>query len=146
MTSKQPVSESEKAIRKVVNAVTRNLKSLEIYKVEYKPVIRRYAELSYFYDVQMQEFLNSDQETTVQHTNKAGATNEVKSPALATLERLRTDMLALENVLGLNPSAYARIKKTIATTKEIDKKVKELSKFEKVMAMMNEENARKVQS
>lgn len=46
-------------------------------------------------------------------------------------------MLTLENVLGLNPAAYARITKAAATTKTLEKKAKEPSQFEKMMAQLN---------
>lgn len=47
--------------------------------------------------------------TVVSHTNKAGATNIVKHPALAVIEKMDDQILAYSRELGLTPAGYKRL-------------------------------------
>lgn len=107
------LSETEKEIRKIVNRTTKDMKELHIYKPQFKTTIRRYAELIHLYNIQLQQFYETGCAIVEDYTNKAGATNERKTPLFMSLEKLRADILSLENVLGLNPSSYHKLTKSV---------------------------------
>lgn len=121
------LTDNEKAIRKLMNKTKKSMKELDIYKPQFDTSIRRYAETLHIYNLQLDEFYQNGCKITEEYTNKAGATNERKTPLFLSLEKLRSDILALENVLGLNPQSFARLNK--------DKKdhTKEMSALEKVL-------------
>jgi len=107
------LTDTEKEIRKIVNRTTKDMKELLIYKPQFKTIIRRYSELIHLYNIQLNQFYDTDCQIVEEYTNKAGATNERKTPLFMSLEKLRADILSLENVLGLNPSSYHKLTKSV---------------------------------
>lgn len=124
------LTETEKSIRKIVKETIKYMTELEIYKPQFQPVIRRYSELRSIYDIQLNEFYESGNKVIEEYTNKAGATNNRKTPLALSLEKLRADILSLENVLGLNPITFHRLTKTSGNQVP---PIKEPSKLEKMM-------------
>lgn len=82
-----------------------NMKSLETYKVEFAPIVSRYAELVYQYNFLNREFENSNFEVQV----STGQSGVKKSPIIASLETLRKDLLTYEDRLLLNPKSFKDI-------------------------------------
>ena len=60
-------------------------------------------------DNAQQKFDATGGETIVKHTNKGGATNIVKNPALVVLMDCNTQALAYWRDLGLTPAGYKRL-------------------------------------
>lgn len=79
------------------------------YKPFYDPVIDILAALMERRDNAEEKFEQSGGQTIVKHTNKAGAVNIVKNPALAVVTDLERDALAYWRDLGLTPAGYKRL-------------------------------------
>ena len=57
-------------------------------------------------------------ETIVKHTNKGGATNIVKNPALAVLMECNAQALAFWRDLGLTPAGYKKLNADVIEKRE----------------------------
>lgn len=60
-------------------------------------------------DAAEEQYTEMGSNPIVKHTNKAGATNIVKNPALVLWNDLNTSALAYWRELGLTPSAYRKL-------------------------------------
>ena len=90
------------------------------YKPCFDSVIDTLAGIMEMRDDAMQRFKESGGETIVKHTNKSGATNTVKNPALVVVDDLNKTALAYWRDLGLTPAGLKRI--TEFNPKEGEKK------------------------
>lgn len=90
------------------------------YKPCFDSVIDTLAGIMEMRDDAMQRFKESGGETIVEHTNKSGATNTVKNPALVVVDDLNKTALAYWRDLGLTPAGLKRI--TEFNPKEGEKK------------------------
>lgn len=94
---------SVKTKKQFKSAVTREMKSLGVYKKEYNNLIDIYSGMLHQYHQFEIEFEESGYQITEEHTNKAGATNQRKVPLLTAMESLRKDIASYSDRLCLNP-------------------------------------------
>ncbi len=111
--------------RQIVN----HMKSLGVYKKEYKTTIDIFVDMVHQYEVFADEFEESGYKVQEEYTNKAGATNMRKTPIYAAMEKLRMDISTYSNMLGLNPKSLEKItaesgggSKLASVLSELDKK------------------------
>jgi len=82
-----------------------DMKALRVYKKQYDPLIKIYAELVTQYNRLTEEFADSGYEVST-GTGQGGSK---KHPRVATLEALRKDILAYSDRLCLNPKSLEAI-------------------------------------
>lgn len=83
----------------------RGMKALEVYKKQFEPIIKIYAQLHEQYDVYTQLL----EETGYQYCEET-QTGTKKHPLITTLESLRKDILAYASQLCLTPQGLRKIK------------------------------------
>lgn len=79
------------------------------YRNYFDAVIDTLAETMEMRDDAREKFYSSGGQTIVMHTNKGGATNIVKNPALVVVDDLNKTALAYWRDLGLTPAGLKRI-------------------------------------
>lgn len=79
------------------------------YQVQFNSVIDTLATIMEERDKALEFYTASGSSPVVRHTNKAGATNLVKNPALNMVLELNTQALAYWRDLGLTPAGLRRI-------------------------------------
>ena len=82
------------------------------YKDFFDPVIETLSGIMELRDNASVEFERSGGEVTVEHTNKGGATNIVKNPALVVLMDCNSQALSYWKELGLTPAGLKKINET----------------------------------
>lgn len=82
------------------------------YKSYFDSVIDTLAGIMEARDDAAEKFTASGGQTVVMHTNKGGATNIVKNPALVVVDDLNKTALAYWRDLGLTPAGLKRINET----------------------------------
>jgi hypothetical protein len=87
------VAKTKKAF---ISEIKRQMKSLGTYKKEYDRMIEIFAGMLHQYHVEL-------------YTNKAGATNERKTPLYTAMESLRKDIATYSDRLCLNPKSLESI-------------------------------------
>lgn len=93
----------------VYNQTVEDMKSLNIYKNEFIPIITRYAEMRVQYIVIMDKWYSLGCVITENYTNKSGATNVRKTALYQAVENLRHELADHETMLGLTPQALKKI-------------------------------------
>ena len=96
-------------VAKYKNATVRRMKALGLYRAEFVLTINRLAALYVQRDQLEKQFEESGGLAVIEFTNKAGATNLIKSPYLTARSEVYAQLLALERDLGLTPAALKRI-------------------------------------
>lgn len=86
-----------------------DMEALGTYKPEFIPIIMRYAEMRLQYALLMDQWYSSGCVITEPYTNKAGATNQRKTPVYQSIEQLRQELVTVENLLGITPAGYKKI-------------------------------------
>jgi len=99
---------SKKTIRSKVVA---NMKHLGVYSDDYEDAIDIYVGMLHQYRALENQFEESGYKLTEEYTNKAGATNDRKTPVYSAMEALRKDIAKYSDMLGLNPKAFEKFKK-----------------------------------
>ncbi|GIP38317.1 hypothetical protein J31TS4_15970 [Paenibacillus sp. J31TS4] len=89
----------------VIDRTVSDMKALGVYKPEYDPLIKVYAELVVQYNMITERFVNGGMRYQVS-TADGGAK---KAPIVATLESLRKDLLAYSDRLCLNPKSLETV-------------------------------------
>ncbi|KLR75281.1 MULTISPECIES: P27 family phage terminase small subunit [Geobacillus] len=89
--------------------IKRQMKSLGTYKKEYDRMIEIFAGMLHQYYMFEEQFAESGYKITEMYTNKAGATNERKTPLYTAMESLRKDIATYSDRLCLNPKAMEAI-------------------------------------
>lgn len=84
-------------------------RSAGTYRPYFDSVIDTLAETMEMRDDAREKFYASGGQTIVMHTNKGGATNIVKNPALVVVDDLNKTALAYWRDLGLTPAGLKRI-------------------------------------
>ena len=88
-------------------AYRREIKSRMIgvgtFRDEYSAAVDRLAKLYVQRDKIEAQFEAAGGEAVIEHTNKAGATNLVKSPYLAAMAEINSQLISHERELGLTP-------------------------------------------
>jgi phage terminase small subunit len=87
------------------------MKHLGVYRDDFEHTIDVYVDMLHQYQVFEKQFADSGYKITYSHTNKAGATNESKTPVYTAMESLRKDIAKYSDLLCLNPRAYEKVKK-----------------------------------
>lgn len=93
----RPVSEKPTILKNTI----RDMKTLNVYKTEYDPIINVYADLMAQYLRASKEF----EESGYQYETETAAGGTKKSAIVATLESLRKDILLYSDRLCINPKA-----------------------------------------
>lgn len=88
------------------------------YRPCFDAVIATLAETMAMRDDALDKFYSSGGQTVVMHTNKGGATNIVKNPALVVVDDLNKTALAYWRDLGLTPAGLKRIGESVVTVKQ----------------------------
>lgn len=120
-------------MKKMANAdtwerkITKACKEAGTYEPFFKLVIKQLSQIMEMRDNAMKQFKASGGQPVVAHTNKGGATNIVKNPALQVINECNQQALAYWRDLGLTPSGFRKL-----SGKDIKEK-KEVS-FEEVLA------------
>lgn len=89
--------------------ITEACKEAGTYRPYFDSVIDTLAGIMENRDDAQQKFNASGKQTVVQHTNKGGATNIVKHPALVVIDDLNKTALSYWRDLGLTPAGLKRI-------------------------------------
>ena len=95
----------EKKKRMIVD----RMQKLGVYRVQYMAAINRTAEMYVELDRLLAQYEAEGHKAIVEHTNKAGATNLVKSPVRCAIEDTYRELLAHERELGLTPAAMKKL-------------------------------------
>lgn len=88
------------------------------YRKFFDSVIETLAGIMETRDNAEEKFIASGGQTIVKHTNKAGATNIVKNPALVVIMDCNAQALAYWRDLGLTPAGYKRLNATVVKEEE----------------------------
>lgn len=92
-----------------MSEIKRQMKSLGTYKKEYDRMIEIFAGMLHQYHTFEEEFAAGGYRITELYTNKAGATNERKTPIYTAMESLRKDIAAYSDRLCLNPKSLENV-------------------------------------
>ena len=103
----------------VFNETVKSMESLGTYRPEFDTVIRRYAEMRVQFNTLNEQWAKEGFRITEEYTNNSGATNERKTALYTTIEKLRTELTDLENILGMTPKGLQGIKKKGLEQKKI---------------------------
>ena len=95
--------------RQWINAIKKQMDTLNIDQDGYGPVIETLADILEQRDKTFQEFQDSGGKSVVKYTNKAGATNTTKNPLLVLWDELNKNALSYWKELGLTPSGYRKL-------------------------------------
>jgi len=93
----------------IYTQTVKDMQSLGTYKPEFMPIIMRYAEMRLQFSFLMSQWYESGCKITDTYTNKAGATNQRKTPLYQSVEQLRQELTSIENILGITPAGYKKI-------------------------------------
>lgn len=96
---------------KLRKEIVDNMKHLGVYREDFEHTIDVYVGMLHQYKMFEQQFEESGCKITYSHTNKAGATNETKSPIYTAMESLRKDLAKYSDLLCVNPRAFEKVKK-----------------------------------
>lgn len=107
------------------------MQALDTYHESFGLVIENTNRIISDYWRALDEFDRSGGNLTVEHTNKAGATNTEKNPLYRVIEQLRADMLVHLRELGLTPAGLKRLQRE-AETKQDNTLLEALAKLEGV--------------
>lgn len=100
----------KKKVKKIYKKTVANMKALGTFKPEFDAPVSRYADMSVQYDTLLEKWYDEGCEITEEYTNKAGATNQRKTPLYMALEVLRKELTDMENLFGLTPRGLKSIK------------------------------------
>lgn len=91
------------------NKIKKACEAAGTYQAYYDTVIDMLAGIMEVRDNAFDEFMASGGSPVVEHTNKGGATNIVKNPALVVIMDCNTQALAYWRDLGLTPMGMKRL-------------------------------------
>ncbi|MFD1204022.1 P27 family phage terminase small subunit [Sporosarcina contaminans] len=97
--------------KQLKKSVVDNMKHLGVYRENYEHTIDVYVGMLAQYQAFEKQFEESGYQITVEYTNKAGATNDRKTPIYSAMESLRKDLATYSNLLCINPKAFESVKK-----------------------------------
>lgn len=106
---KKKRAKEKREINKIIKTTISSMQALGVYRNQFDPVIRTYAEIRLHYEKLKGCWAEEGENITEAYTNKAGATNLRKTATYAALEVLRKDILSYETVLGLTPAGLKKI-------------------------------------
>lgn len=97
--------------KKLKQNLVDDMKHLGVYRENFEHTIDIYVGMLAQYQSFEKQFEESGYQITDLHTNKAGATNERKTPTYSAMESLRKDLATYSNLLCINPKAFESVKK-----------------------------------
>jgi len=106
---KKKKAKDRRETNKIIKTTISAMQSLGVYRAQFDPVIKTYAELRLHYEKLKEKWSEEGENITEAYTNKAGATNLRKTATYAAIEVLRKDILSYETVLGLTPAGLKKI-------------------------------------
>lgn len=115
--------------KRLRDEVIAKMKHLGVYSDNYDHTIDVYVGMLRQYIAFEKLFEESGYQVTDEYTNKAGATNERKTPIYTAMESLRKDLASYSNLLCLNPKAYERVKKPDVPMRKEEKPERPQSKL-----------------
>ncbi|MER1998888.1 MAG: P27 family phage terminase small subunit [Lysinibacillus sp.] len=127
--------------KKLKDDVVAKMKHLGVYSDNYDHTIDTYVGMLRQYLTFEKQFEESGYQITDQYTNKAGATNDRKTPIYTAMESLRKDLKAYSDVLCLNPKAYERVKKPDVPVRKEDTKPQPKKNESKLVSILGGLNA-----
>lgn len=89
--------------------ITKACESAGTYEPYFDEAIKALAEVLEKRDAAEQEYKGLGSKPIIEHTNKSGATNLTKNPALVLWDELNKTALSYWRDLGLTPSGYKKI-------------------------------------
>lgn len=92
-----------------IKRITEASKAAGTYRHYFDSIIETLAETMEMRDDARDKYEASGKQSIVMHTNKGGATNIVKNPALVLIDDLNKTALAYWRDLGLTPAGLRRI-------------------------------------
>jgi P27 family predicted phage terminase small subunit len=104
------------------------------YKPAFDSIIESLAIIMEMRDTAQAEFEADGCKATMEYTNKGGATNVVKNPALQVVDELHKTALSYWKELGLTPSGLKKLKEAAAVAE------KEMTALDKALAKLGEKN------
>lgn len=110
----------------IKNEIIKQMKTLGIYKPEYKNVINIFAGMLHQYEYFEEMFMDDGYQIEEEYTNKAGATNMRKTPLFSAMEKLRMDIATYSNILCLNPKSLENVTAEKATKSKLASILSEL--------------------
>lgn len=117
-------------VKKYKASTINKMKQIGTYKVEFEAIIDKYCDLLIRYDNAVEAFKNSGGDLIVEHTNKAGATNQTKNPYYQIIENLDSTIVKYSAELGLTPAGLKKINDKSMFAKKESVLEKALSKLE----------------
>lgn len=99
-----------RTVKQYENDIKKRMCAVGTYREAFLPAIARLAMLYSQRDALEQKYKEDGGEPIVMHTNKSGATNQMKNPILTACDAVYTQILSHERELGLTPSALKRMK------------------------------------
>lgn len=122
-----------KTKKQLKNQIVKQMEHLGVYKDDYDHTIEIYVGMLAQYQQFERLFEEANYQITEEHTNKAGATNDRKTPIYSAMESLRRDLATYSNILCINPKAFNQIKKPDVPKRKPEPKSKPKSKLQLVM-------------
>jgi hypothetical protein len=119
--------------KKLKNIIVENMKHLGVYKEDFEQTIDIYVGMLAQYQSFERQFEESGYQVTEEYTNKAGATNDRKTPNYSAMESLRKDLGNYSNLLCINPKSFESVKKPDIPVRKVEPKAKPKSKLQLVM-------------
>lgn len=95
--------------KQYVNAITKDMQNLNIYREEYALLVETLAQTCAFRDKNMAEWEESGFQMAIEYTNKAGATNISKSPYYLNNLQFNEQILKYCKELCLSPSGISKL-------------------------------------
>lgn len=108
----------ENRFEEIFEQTVNDMKELGTYKPEFSRAITRYAEMSVQFEILMKRWYEEGCVICEAYTNKAGATNQRKTPLYQSIESLRAELENSETKFGLNPLGLKRIKEKALEAKK----------------------------
>jgi hypothetical protein len=105
-----------------------SMKDLGVYKKEYRNTIDIFTDMVHQYETLAEKFEESGYQVTEEYTNKAGATNQRKTPLLTAIEKLRMDISTYSNMLCLNPKALETVTAEVKNKSKLASALSELER------------------
>lgn len=96
-------------VKKFEKDIITKMKAVNTYHKSFDHAIKVLAKTLFDYDETMRFYQENGSNMLVEHTNKNGSTNIVKSPVYLAIEKLRDDILAYSKELGLTPAGLTRL-------------------------------------
>lgn len=115
------------------NETVERMQHLGVYKDDFDHVIDVYVGMLMQYQAFERQFEESGFKITEEYTNKAGATNDRKTPVYSAMESLRKDLATYSNLLCINPKSFNAIKKPDPPLRKKEKEEKPKSKLQVFM-------------